>query len=127
MSRRLFVLLAGAVAAVQAGCIDVPNIPPRPMPAEIVRNHASDVFTTAFAGEADAKVKMGKFLEKLADATTTAQLRAAWKETFPEKVRVLQSAISKSIHDPDWPVCGVDDQNVYVAGVRAAVDEFVGS
>ncbi|HTF55862.1 MAG TPA: hypothetical protein VK661_01220 [Planctomycetota bacterium] len=127
MSRSVLALLAGAAALLQAGCIDTLVIPPRPTAPEIVRNHAADVFATAFEGEADAKEKMGKFLEKLGDARTTAKLRAAWKDTFPAKERVLQSAISKSIHDPDWPVCGVKDQNVYVEGVRAAVDEFVGS
>jgi hypothetical protein len=114
--------------ALLAGCIDAPYIPPTPEPVEIVKGHAAEAFARAFAEKPDAKEGMGKFKEKLGSIGTTRELREAWKECFPGMERVLdRRVISRAIHDPHWPVMGVNDDRVFVEGVAAAAEEFVGS
>jgi len=125
MVRRLSVLSA---LALLAGCIDMPYVPPTPEPVEIVKGHATQAFARAFAEKPDAKEGMGKFQEKLGSIETTDELREAWKECFPGMERLLdRRVISRSIHDPNWPVMGVNDDRVFIEGVRDAVGELVGS
>ena len=125
MVRRMSVLSA---LALLAGCIDVPYIPPTPEPVEIVKWYASKAIAGAIADKPEAKEGMAKFQEKLGTIGTTQQLREAWGEFLPGTERVLERrVISRSINDPHWPVMGVNDDRVFIEGVRDAVGELMGS
>ncbi|HKS16584.1 MAG TPA: hypothetical protein VJU16_04675 [Planctomycetota bacterium] len=118
-------LALAAVAALASGCYEPAYVPAKPTPAAIVRDNAAAEMTRAFAEKPALKDNLKTFLDKLGDATTTAELRAAWAEAYPDHERVLRRAISKSIHDFYWPVLPVTDGRVYVEGFRAAAEELM--
>jgi len=113
MNRCLALMIAGGFAAAASGCYEVAVIPPKPTPAR------------EFAGKPELKANLAKFLEKLGEATTSVELRAAWESVYPDHGRVVHRAISKSINDFYWPVAPVTDGRVFVEGFRAAAEELV--
>jgi hypothetical protein len=124
MSRRLILAAAGIAAVALAGCYDVAQIPPKPTPAEIVRDNAKVEIKREFAGKTDLKDNLGKFLEHLGEAKTTQELYDAWAKVYPDHPRVIRRAISKSLNDFYWPVAPVTDGAVYVEGFREAAVEL---
>lgn len=120
---RCLVLVAGGLAAVLSGCYGPAYIPPKPSPEEIVRSNAAFEIQREFGKNADLKEKLGQFLEKLGDAETTLQLRAAWAEVYPYHGRVISNTISKSLRDFYWPVADVPG-HVYVEGFREAAEDL---
>ena len=124
MTRRAVLAALLGFAAVLPGCYDVPIIPPRPSPVEIVQRNAAAEITREFAGpKADLMKELPKFLEKLGDAVTSQQLYAAWAEVYPDYPRVVRRTIYKSFEDYYWPVMGANSW-VYVEGFRAAAQEL---
>jgi hypothetical protein len=123
MSRCLVLVAVGGLAAVFSGCYEPVYIPPKPTPEKIVRQNAAFEIQREFGKKADLKAKLGEFLEKLGDAETTLQLRAAWAEVYPDHVRVINNTISKSLRDFYWPVGEVDGR-VYVEGFREAAEDL---
>jgi hypothetical protein len=124
MSRRLILAAAGIAAVAFAGCYDVVQIPPKPTPAEIVRDNAKVEIKREFVGKTDLKDNLGKFLEHLGEAKTTKELYDAWAKVYPDHPRVIHRAISKSLNDFYWPVAPVTDGAVYVEGFREAAAEL---
>src|SRR5262245_12183713 len=125
MTRTLVLAAVGGLAAVLSACYDVPTIPPKPTPAEIVRNNATEEMRREFAKNPELKKKAREFINKLGDAETYDQLRAAWLGVYPDHGRVLSNTISKSIRDTDWPVATVPSE-AYISGFRAAAETFAG-
>jgi hypothetical protein len=124
MSRRAVLAALLGFAAVLPGCYDVPIIPPRPSPVEIVQRNASAEIVREFAGtKAELRKELPKFLEKLGDAETSQQLMTAWTEVYPDYPRVVRRTISKSVNDTNWPVMGAESR-VYVEGFRQAAQEL---
>lgn len=124
MSRPLVLAAAAIVAFALPGCVETLQIPPKPTPAEIVRENAKAEITREFAGKTDLKDNLGKFLEHLGEATTTKELYDAWAKVYPDHPRVIHRTISKSLNDYYWPVAPVYDGRVYVEGFRAAVEHL---
>lgn len=127
MKRSLALLVAGGMASALTACYGPTYIPEKPTPAAIVRDNAAAEIAKAFAGRDELKAKLATFLEKLGEATTTVELRAAWKEVYPDHERVVHRAISKSIHDFYWPVAPVTDGRIFVEGFRAGAEQVVES
>ena len=127
MKRFGALMAAVGLASAAAGCYEPAYIPPKPTPAEIVQKNATAEIAKDLGGKKDLKENLGKFLEKLGEATTTDQLRAAWAEVYPDHGRVIRRAIAKSIEDFYWPVAPVTDGSVYVEGFRAAAQQLAGS
>lgn len=125
MRRLLGLTVMAGFAATLPGCYDVPVIPPKPEPAEIVRMNASAEMSREFARKPDLKKDLPKFLEKLGPAETSEQLREAWLSVYPGYPRVINRAIDKSLRDFHWPVAPVTDGRVFVEGFRAAAEEHV--
>ncbi len=123
MYRRLALVAVGAIASTVTGCYEPAYIPPKPTPEEIVRDNAAAEIAREFAKKPELKANLGKFLEKLGDAETTAALRAAWLEIYPDYPRVLNRTISKSLNDFYWPVLPVTDGRVFVEGFRAGAEQ----
>ena len=126
MNRILALAVVATVASFGAGCVDTLQIPPKPTPAEIVRDNAVAEIHRAF-GKTDVKEGLTKFLEKLGDSTTSVQVREAWIEAFPSHERVYYRTISKSLADFYWPVMPVKDGRIYVEGFRAAATQLLES
>jgi hypothetical protein len=124
MKRFLILAIAGVFVAAHSGCYEPAYIPPKPTPAEIVRDNAAEVIGKTFAGKADLKANLAKFLEKLGEATTTAELHAAWEEVYPGYPNVVYKTISKSLIDFYWPVAPVTDGRVFVEGFRAGAEQI---
>ena len=127
MRRLMTVAVFGGLTAVLAGCYDVPVIPPKPTPAEIVAANATTEISREFAGKTDLKQNLGKFLEKLGEAKTTNELYAAWATVYPDHPRVINRTIDKSMRDFYWPVAPVTAGRVYVEGVRKAAEDLSSS
>ena len=124
MSRRLLLAAAVAFGSVLPGCYDVPMIPPKPSPVEIVQRNATAEINREFTGtKNDLRKDLGKFLEKLGNAETSQQLYDAWLAIYPDYPRVVRRAINKSLDDFYWPVMGADGW-VYVEGFRQAALEL---
>lgn len=125
MNRCLALMIAGGFAAAASGCYEPAYIPPKPTPAAIVRDNAAFEIAREFAGKPELKANLSKFLEKLGEATTSVELRAAWESVYPDHGRVVRRAISKSLADFYWPVAPVTDGRVFVEGFRAAAEQLV--
>lgn len=121
MTRSLVLAAVGGFAAVLSACYEPAYIPPKPTPAEIVRNNATEEMRREFAKKPELRKKVGEFVAKLGDAETYDQLRAAWLGVYPDHGRVLGNTISKSIRDFYWPVATVPSE-AYIAGFRAAAE-----
>jgi|SRR5688572_2820615 len=127
MRRLLNVAVVAGLSAVLSGCYDVPVIPPKPTPSEIVAANATTEISREFAGKTDLKQNLAKFLEKLGDAKTTNELYTAWAEIYPDHPRVINRTIDKSMRDFYWPVAPVTDGRVYVDGFRKAAEDLSSS
>ena len=125
MSRSLVLVAVGGLAAALSACYDAAYIPPKPTPEEIVRNYAAEEMRREFATKPELKQKAREFVEKLGDAETYDQLRAAWLQVYPNHGRVLNNTVAKSTRDFYWPVA-TPPSKVYIDGFRAAAESVGG-
>jgi hypothetical protein len=125
MSRSLVLVAVGGLAAVLSACYEPAYIPPKPTPAEIVRDNARAEMAREFAKKPELKSKAREFVQKVDGAETYEQLRAAWLAVYPDHGRVLSNTIAKSTRDFYWPVAAVPS-SVYIAGMREAAESFGG-
>ena len=125
MRRYLALAVVVGTAVALQGCLTTMQIPPKPTPMEIVQMNATAEMRREFKVKPALKQELPKFLEKLGEATTTAELREAWAAVYPDYDRVVNRAISKSLHDFYWPIMPVEDGRVYVEGFRAAAEQLV--